>query len=220
MSRELAIKRLAREYRNIQNDPVPFIVAKPNEADMFTWYYVVTGPPDSVFNGGQYFGILNFPVRYPYKPPTVTMITPSGRFEPGKNICMSMTNYHPETWNPSWSTSTILIGLLSFMMDTDTALHVINQSDFHKKKLAKESRNFNKKLTLFQQQFPDLLEEDHGASTVLTTAITPLEPANVACASVEPSQVENSNSDLVETAKPKGIRSKFKVSGLFKKAVS
>jgi len=35
-------------------------------------------------------------------PPEIRMYTPSGRFEPNKPLCLSMSNYHPETWVPSW----------------------------------------------------------------------------------------------------------------------
>ena len=33
-------------------------------------------------------------------------------------ICRSMSDFHPESWNPMWSVSTILTGLLSFMGET------------------------------------------------------------------------------------------------------
>ena len=29
-----------------------------------------------------------------------------------------MSDFHPESWNPLWSVSTILTGLLSFMVET------------------------------------------------------------------------------------------------------
>lgn len=41
------------------------------------------------------FAELKFPSEYPNKPPSVRMMTPSGRFEPGQPICMSLTNFHP-----------------------------------------------------------------------------------------------------------------------------
>jgi hypothetical protein len=38
----------------------------------------------------------------------ITMVTPSGRFQPNTRLCLSMTDYHPESWNPMWSVSSIL----------------------------------------------------------------------------------------------------------------
>ena len=44
------------------------------------------------------------------KPPSIYMVTPSGRFEVNMKICMSMSDFHPESWNPSWRVETILVG--------------------------------------------------------------------------------------------------------------
>lgn len=33
-------------------------------------------------------------------------------------LCLSISDFHPDTWNPAWSVSTILTGLLSFMVET------------------------------------------------------------------------------------------------------
>ncbi|CAK5079567.1 unnamed protein product [Meloidogyne enterolobii] len=40
------------------------------------------------------------------KPPNLRLLTPNGRFETNKNICLSISGYHPETWLPSWSIRT------------------------------------------------------------------------------------------------------------------
>ena len=37
---------------------------------------MITGPKDSVYEGGQYHGKLVFPPEYPYKPPAIMMLTP------------------------------------------------------------------------------------------------------------------------------------------------
>ena len=76
---------------------------------------MVYGLKDCPFEGGFYVGKLMLPTEYPSKPPGVMMITPNGRFQPEKKICMSMSDYHPESWSPAWSISTVLIGLVSFM---------------------------------------------------------------------------------------------------------
>ena len=54
---------------------------------------------------------------YPFSPPALLMVTPNGRFETGVRLCLSMSDYHPELWVPAWSVSTILTGLLSFMLE-------------------------------------------------------------------------------------------------------
>ena len=66
--------------------------------------------------GGYYHGKLVFPKEYPFKPPRIMMITPNGRFQTNTRLCLSISDFHPDTWNPAWSVSTILTGLLSFMV--------------------------------------------------------------------------------------------------------
>lgn len=116
--------------------------------------------------------------EYPFKPPAIMMLTPSGRFATGTRLCLSMSDFHPvrlvthdflatimhsihqqyvcpflvsdcmqldiglnpekaflfqegrlgvnwsafcwvvqESWNPMWTVSSILTGLLSFMIE-------------------------------------------------------------------------------------------------------
>ena len=40
---------------------------------------------------------------------------PNGRFEVGKKICLSITGYHQETWQPSWSIRTAVLAIIGFM---------------------------------------------------------------------------------------------------------
>ena len=37
-----------------------------------------------------------------------------------------MSDYHPESWNPAWSVSTILKGVLSFMLSDEITLEPSN----------------------------------------------------------------------------------------------
>ena len=49
------------------------------------------------------------------------MVTENGRFRQNAKICLSISDYHPESWNPVWPVKSIIIGLISFMTtDLDT----------------------------------------------------------------------------------------------------
>jgi ubiquitin-conjugating enzyme E2 J2 len=76
---------------------------------------------DCDYEGGVYFGKLEFPQEYPMKPPNLRIMTPSGRFNVNANICLSFTNFHRESWNPTWKIESIIIGLISFMTSEDPA---------------------------------------------------------------------------------------------------
>ena len=84
-----------------------------------------------------------FPQEYPLKPPGIMMITPNGRFIPKHRICMSISDYHPETWNPIWKVETIMMGLVSFMTSDEFTAGSVNTSTNEKKKLAAASLKWN-----------------------------------------------------------------------------
>jgi ubiquitin-conjugating enzyme E2 J2 len=153
-------KRLNKEYKSIQANPPPFIIAKPNDENILEWHYIINGPDSTPFENGQYHGMLRFPSEYPFKPPSITMITPNGRFACNTRLCLSMSDYHPDTWNPAWSVATILTGLLSFMTGDESTTGSIVTSDTVKRRLAQESKSWNLKNPRFLRIFPDLIEKN------------------------------------------------------------
>ncbi|KAJ2554249.1 Ubiquitin-conjugating enzyme E2 6 [Coemansia sp. RSA 1933] len=156
MASKAAFRRLNKEYLVIQKNPTPFITAKPLETNILEWHYVLSGPPDTQYEGGEYHGRLKFPSDYPYKPPAIQMITPSGRFQTNTNICMSMSNFHPDTWNPAWSVATILNGMLSFMVEEEDTTGSLRTSIADRKVLARRSHRFNLNNIKFREIFPEL----------------------------------------------------------------
>ncbi len=164
MASPLATKRLQRELKALHKSPLqnPKIVAVPNESNILEWHYVLEGPtddPNSPYKGGIYHGKLIFPREYPYKPPGVIMLTPNGRFKPNRRLCLSMSDFHPESWNPMWSISTILMGLCSFMLDDKPTTGSIETTVATKRKFAGESLEYNvKQDKLFCSLFPEYVE--------------------------------------------------------------
>ncbi|KAF5360074.1 hypothetical protein D9758_007554 [Tetrapyrgos nigripes] len=155
MASKAAQKRLTKEYAAMQKEPPPFVWAVPDERNILNWNYIIRGPPDSPFAGGEYHGLLMFPSEYPFKPPGIKMLTPSGRFSPDRKICFSMSDFHPGTWNPAWSVATILTGLLSFMLSDEMTTGSVTSSDSHKRVFAARSHEWNLKQARFREAFPD-----------------------------------------------------------------
>ncbi|KAF7724761.1 Ubiquitin-conjugating enzyme E2 6 [Apophysomyces ossiformis] len=156
MATKAAYRRLTKEYMEIQKNPPPFIVAKPLESNILEWHYVIRGPPDTPYHGGEYYGRLTFPSDYPYKPPAIRMTTPSGRFQPDTRLCLTMSDFHPSLWNPSWSVATILNGLLSFMTTDETTTGSIKTTESEKRLYAARSHKTNLKNAKFRDVFPEL----------------------------------------------------------------
>nr|XP_024658195.1 ubiquitin-conjugating enzyme E2 J2 isoform X1 [Maylandia zebra] len=154
-----ATQRLKQDYLRIKKDPVPYICAEPLPSNILEWHYVVRGPEKTPYEGGYYHGKLIFPREFPFKPPSIYMITPNGRFKCNTRLCLSITDFHPDTWNPAWSVSTILTGLLSFMVEKGPTLGSIETSDYTKRQLSAQSLAFNLKDKVFCELFPDVVDE-------------------------------------------------------------
>jgi len=159
MASKAAQKRLTKEFVAMQKDPPPFIWAVPDEKNILTWNYIIRGPPDSPFAGGEFHGVLLFPPEYPFKPPGIKMLTPSGRFHPDKKICFSMSDFHPGSWNPAWSVATILTGLLSFMLSDEMTTGSVNSTYSNKRQFAAKSHKFNLTQPKFAEAFPEYCTE-------------------------------------------------------------
>ena len=93
-SNKYGLRRLMQEYVQLQNHPLPNICVSSEEANIYRCHFLLkfdTG----IFAGGEYHGLLDLPNEYPMAPPKISFFTPSGRFETGKRVCVSFSDYHP-----------------------------------------------------------------------------------------------------------------------------
>lgn len=97
-----------------RTDPRPFLPTS-SWTDLFEWHFVVRGPSGTDFAGGLYHGRILVPPEYPFKPPSFMFLTPNGRFETNTKICLNISEFHPESWQPSWSVRTALLALVAFL---------------------------------------------------------------------------------------------------------
>ncbi|CAH0474137.1 unnamed protein product [Peronospora belbahrii] len=187
MASAMATKRLRKEYLAMQRKPVDYIQAVPLESNILEWHYVITGTKDTPYEDGYYHGKLKFPPEYPMKPPSVLMITPNGRFKTNQRLCLSMSDFHPETWNPMWSVSSILTGLYSFMLEHQATLGSINTTDAQKKKYAAASLETNCSNATFRKLFPDLvaLHEEREKNRELLRQLAPTGDGMTPCTSTK-----------------------------------
>ncbi|GAA6026828.1 hypothetical protein JCM8097_005889 [Rhodosporidiobolus ruineniae] len=112
-----AVKRLAKEYNEIQADAPPNVIAQPDESNLLHWTGVITGPVDSAYKGGK-FGIdLTFPTEYPFKSPTVKFTTRI--YHPNVTddgaICIGLLK--SEAWKPSTKVEQILRALVQLLQE-------------------------------------------------------------------------------------------------------
>lgn len=137
-------KRLAYDEKILKNEPLEYITAYPDKDHPLTWYFLIFGQPDSPYDGGHFIGKIVHSNEYPTKPPDYYMLTPSGRYEINKKICLSNSSFHKGEWSISWNINSILIGFYSvFIDDSDHGISHIHLSSSERIKLAQESKEYN-----------------------------------------------------------------------------
>ncbi|KAG8748628.1 hypothetical protein FRC10_000019 [Ceratobasidium sp. 414] len=137
-----AVKRILQEAKELQNDPSHEYSAGPLEE----WHATLRGAPDTEFEGGLYHCRVLLPAEYPFRPPSIMLLTPNGRFELNKKICISFTNYHEELWQPAWGVRTAIIGLQGFFPHKGEAAVGVGALEYpisERKRLAVLSREWH-----------------------------------------------------------------------------
>ncbi|KAG6398630.1 hypothetical protein SASPL_140097 [Salvia splendens] len=136
-----AVKRILQEVKEMQSNPSDDFMSLPLEENIFEWQFAIRGPADSEFEGGIYHGRIQLPAEYPLKPPSFILLTPNGRFETQTKICLSISNHHPEHWQPSWSVRTALVAMIAFMPTSPNgALGSLDYTKEERRALAIKSR--------------------------------------------------------------------------------
>lgn len=153
-----AVHRLLKEYKAFQesSESIKGIDIAQDPDSVLKWHFVLFDfPGESPYRGGVYHGLLTYPADYPFKPPNIRIFTPNGRFKHDTSLCFSISDFHPETWNPTWNMRTILLAFYTFMLDkSDPATTgCIKTSCEERRRLALQSHEFNAKDTVFVQLF-------------------------------------------------------------------
>jgi ubiquitin-protein ligase len=135
------LRRIFKEYADMESDPSLHFRANPiNMEEPYEWHFTIRGTPETEFHNGLYHGKFTLPVNYPFAPPTIMLLTPNGRFETNKKICLSISNFHPELWQPAWGIRTMLEALRSFFPSPpEGAVGALDWPVDVRKELAQES---------------------------------------------------------------------------------
>ncbi|CAG9770951.1 unnamed protein product [Ceutorhynchus assimilis] len=201
-SRSPGVKRLMREAIELANATEDYY-ACPLEANLFEWHFTVRGPPETEFEGGYYHGRILLPPQYPMQPPNIILLTPNGRFEINKKICLSISGYHPETWQPSWSIRTALLALIAFM--PTKGVGTIGSLDYtpeERQVLAKKSKSWE--CVTCGKIAEKLLSAEAASSPALTKEESSMLENIALKAEEDANRKEVNNLEEAEEIKPKG----------------
>jgi len=123
-----ALKRLTTEFNQLIKEPNPHYSVCLENKNLFRWNVLLFGPSETIFEGGIFNCVLEFPSDYPNKPPkfkfTKNIFHPN-IYSDGQ-VCISILHegqdiygyeHISERWNPSHSVNSILMSLLSILSE-------------------------------------------------------------------------------------------------------
>ncbi|MHB1952571.1 MAG: ubiquitin-conjugating enzyme E2 [Sulfobacillus sp.] len=147
----IRLRRLNRDIAELRQHPIEHMAVLVKESDMSSWFFQITGPTDTPFAGGKFYGRLALHENYPFSPPDYYMLTENGRFHVSERICLDNSSFHPETWSATWTVPMLLRGFLSYFFERGTEGYGhLRTCERRLRQLAKSSDKRN------SQQFPEL----------------------------------------------------------------
>lgn len=194
-TRSAGVKRILREAKDIaEDDSITEFHAAPLEDELFEWHFTIK-VPDAEFAGGIYHGRIILPAEYPLKPPDVILLTPNGRFELNRKICLTITGFHQEAWQPAWGIRTALMALQAFFTtEAKGAIGGIDAPKEERSRLAKLSGDWT--CSVCGQKNKDLVKPD------ATPAGTGEKPAEATPEASTPPQPREEPVAITEDAVP------------------
>ena len=112
----MASRRIKVEYEDFLKDPPMNCSAGPEGDDIFAWSATILGPKESVYEGGVFQLKIDFPERYPFKPPKVKFVTRiyHPNINMGGGICLDILK---DQWSPALTISKVLLSICSLLDD-------------------------------------------------------------------------------------------------------
>ncbi len=109
-----SMKRLQKEFENMQKDPPSNCSAKLKEESLYEWEAIIIGPIDTPYEGGIFKISVSIPSDYPFKPPQCVFKTKI--YHPNINssgqICLDILKTQ---WAPSLTVSKVLLSILALL---------------------------------------------------------------------------------------------------------
>ncbi|CAF1181372.1 unnamed protein product [Adineta ricciae] len=107
-------KRIVKESARLQQEPVPGIIAAPDENNARYFKVVIDGPSESPYEGGKFKVELFLPDEYPMAPPKVRFMTKLYHPNIDKlgRICLDILK---EKWSPALQIRTVLLSIQALL---------------------------------------------------------------------------------------------------------
>ena len=148
----VTVKRINGEMRMFLKNKPENIMVYHNSDNILEIYFKFKGYSDTDYSDGEYICKIVHNSNYPVKAPDLYILTPNGRFEVDRKLCLTNTSYHQETWAPAaWNLETFIMAFISvFHSDSSSDRIGIGHIKLKNKemtiKYAKDSKLFNDKI--------------------------------------------------------------------------
>ena len=136
MTENFSQSRLIEERNRWRKDHPADFVARPSklsngEANLYKWDCLIPGKVGSLWEGGFYKLVLEFPSTYPIDPPKAIFTPPIPHVNvfPSGKVCLSILT---DGWKPSLNLRQILLGIQN-LLDTpnpESPAHEIHYKTF------------------------------------------------------------------------------------------
>ncbi|XAR62575.1 Ubiquitin--protein ligase [Bertholletia excelsa] len=112
-----ARERLEKELRELNLNPPTCISLGPvSKDDMFHWQAIIIGPVDTQLEGTLFHLSIQFPIDYPFKPPTVRFQTQLYHPNIGGDGTV-LIDILGDRWSPSLDAEKLLLSITSILFD-------------------------------------------------------------------------------------------------------
>ncbi|CAF3812291.1 unnamed protein product [Rotaria magnacalcarata] len=107
-------KRIVKESARLQQEPVPGIIAIPDDHNARYFKVIIDGPSESPYEGGKFKVELFLPDEYPMAPPKVRFMTKLYHPNIDKlgRICLDILK---EKWSPALQIRTVLLSIQALL---------------------------------------------------------------------------------------------------------
>ncbi|XP_063725956.1 ubiquitin-conjugating enzyme E2 R2-like [Symsagittifera roscoffensis] len=128
-----AAKRLQQEIADLRKQKTAGFVVDVDESNIFKWHVRIFGPPETLYEGGYFKGVMEFPPDYPFSPPKFKFLTkmwhPNIYHDSGE-VCISILHSPvpdqqsgekaEERWRPTQEARTIVLSVISLFSCPNT----------------------------------------------------------------------------------------------------
>lgn len=148
----ITVKRINGEMKQFMKNKPDNIQIYHNSDNILEIYFKFKGMEDTDYCNGEYICKIEHNHEYPVKAPNLYILTPSGRFNINRKLCLTNTSYHQESWAPAgWSLESFIQAFISVFHSDSTSDrigigHIKVKDSIMTKNFAKKSKTFNNDL--------------------------------------------------------------------------